>query len=257
MNQPETTGTLASGRTFRVTGYLLDVNEADGALTARVDATDLRGVRREGTLVTVERSKGGPLRLNGASIDDAGRLELALRAMLPQPQKQQGGGALRAFKAVTIGCGGLTVLIVAAFFVVVAANGSIKNKPKYNIVLYQAGATAQTSELSLTLQTINDPWTSDNQFDQPQSGNKFIRYHVIAKDVDKRDHTVNEFSFKLTTSDSHAYDPTITVDGFKAFNLSAGQITEGDVVFEVPATATVKELKYDNGIGSDDLFWRP
>ena len=257
MNPGETIGRLASGRTFRATGYLLDVNEESGEPTARVDAAEMVAVLRTGTLVTLQRRKGGPLRLEGATIDDAGRLELALRAMLPVKQ-QQGRGAL---KMLAMGCGGLLALAVVGVIVLVVAvavgGGAKKSGPKHNIVAYAPGTTAQTSELALTLQSIDDPFTSGNQFIQPGTGNRFIRFHVVAKDVDTRDHTVNDFSFKLTTSDHHTYDPTISLDGFKAFSLSAGQITEGDIVFEAPAGASVAELKYDNGLGSDDLFWRP
>ncbi|HEY7296092.1 MAG TPA: DUF4352 domain-containing protein [Dehalococcoidia bacterium] len=79
------------------------------------------------------------------------------------------------------------------------------------------------------------------------------------KNVDSHEHTVNEASFKIKTLDNHVYGPGIVVtegSGFKAINLSAGEVTDGNVVFELPQGVEVGELRYDNGFGSDDLFWR-
>lgn len=271
MNTPEATGTLVDGRTYRATSYVVEIADSAGAVIQTVDSNDIKEVQRKNTTVRIKPRKGKDLVLQTASIDDAGRLEAIARSSLAQTsQPAKRGGIGRALR---FGCGGLIALVVLVIVIVaVSSAGGSKSNSKSNatgqtsagkganVGQYSTGGSATSKELAMTLTTISDPYTSPNQFTQPKAGNRFVVYHVTAKDVDTRPHTVNEFSFKLKTDDNHVYDPSIVVTsdtGFKAFNLSTGEITEGDVAFEVPQGAKIVELKYDNGIGSDDLFWRP
>ena len=257
MNQPEITGSLASGRTFRVTGYLLEVSEPDGRPAARISGGDVRSVHRDETRVTIERLKGGPLYLDGATPDDAGRLELGLRAVMFEKGRREG----IARKGLIFGCGGVALVLFVAFvsFFIFAVSRSVSKAtgPQSNVAIYQPGATAQTHGFAMTLQTIDDPWSDAGTATHPQQGNKFIRYHVVAKESGKGDTLVNPSDFRLTTGDNHAYGASDNGAGLWPVDLLAGQVTEGDVIFEVPAGASVTNLTYNTGPLALSLVWRP
>lgn len=244
-----------SGRTFRVTGYLLDVLEVDGSLTAHVDAADVRGVRREAALVTVDRGRAGPPRLDGATIDNAGQLELAVRAIVHVREERQANIAHREFRC---GCGGILALTVIASVGTPAFISLRKDSTKsHNVAVYQAGAAAQTSTLTLTSQTIDDPWTSVPLPLQPQPGNLFVRYRLVAKNLSTFDQPVNPPAFERSADDNHAYGAKLTATNFVFLELSTGQIIAGDVAFAIPSIVADTKLKYDMGYGADSLLWRP
>jgi len=176
-------------------------------------------------------------RFTGATLDDAGRLETAINTALGASGAKSGGGV---GKKIAIGCGGLIGLVVVVI-VIVAIAGAAGNKSKgsgnaasgktkANVGPYAVGGVATSKELQITLNVVTDPYTSGNQFSQPSSGNRFILIHATAKDVDSREHTVNEFSFHLKTADSHVYNPDFVVTSgqqFRATALRAGEVTEG------------------------------
>lgn len=130
-------------------------------------------------------------------------------------------------------------------------------KPKANAAQLVAGAVARTGQFSISLVSITDPWTSSNQFEQPQAGSRDVVYHVTVTNVDKHQHDTNEFNFTLKTTDNHVYNIGIGVgdSALRATPLGAGDIAEGDVGFTIPQDAQPMQLKYDGGFGNDDLTW--
>jgi hypothetical protein len=134
-------------------------------------------------------------------------------------------------------------------------------KPQANVASYATGATARTGALAMTLDAITDPALNDYRHYAPAAGDRFVLYHVTATNVDKGEHIVDYYSFKLKTADNSVYSPyrfslTDTYKPFRSITLSKGEISDGDIAFEIPQDAQASELKYDTGSGSSDLFWR-
>jgi hypothetical protein len=119
MSVPETAGNLESGGRFRATGRLLELTTPDGTVAATFDISDFTSVSRAGSVINLQRSGHGPVTINTASLDDAGRLEAALRieagsALVASPSgsaSPRSGGARRFFLWGCLGTIGLIVLI--------------------------------------------------------------------------------------------------------------------------------------------------
>jgi hypothetical protein len=85
MAQDGTIVNLASGGTIRLTPYLVEVRPPNTA-PIPIDMQQLSGVTRYGQQVTIQRWSNGPLHLDMASLDDAGRLELHVRSSVQSVQ---------------------------------------------------------------------------------------------------------------------------------------------------------------------------
>lgn len=139
MNGQEITGNLADGRRYRATAYLLEVS-GDGAAPVSIDRADITSVVRKGQLITIKQRKGSDIRLDGATLDDAGRLEQALKVggtVVSAPLHK--GGGVRRF--LTFGCGGLIALFVL-LVIIVAVSGGGNNDTKQTQQPTQIAAVA-------------------------------------------------------------------------------------------------------------------
>lgn len=72
-------GELADGHHYRMSRYLLEISDPEGAVVGTMDVNDMRAVVRQGTTVRITGRTGRVFPFVGASIDDAGQLEAAVR----------------------------------------------------------------------------------------------------------------------------------------------------------------------------------
>lgn len=108
MEQGEVIGTLADGGTYRATSYLVELRDVDGNVTSTLDANEIAGVQRRDRTVIIRRRSGPSVVIEAAGLEDAGRLESAIRAAVPAVAKAGGGG--RGLGCFLIGC--LVLLVV-------------------------------------------------------------------------------------------------------------------------------------------------
>ncbi len=109
----------------------------------------------------------------------------------------------------------------------------------------------------MTLNQVVDPWVSDNQFEQPDPGKRFLAFDVTIQNVGKSGtHDANPFNFKLTDSESFAYETSFFGPDpqLHSTDLGSGEKTRGWVPFEVNQNASLAVLKYDpNMFTTDDI----
>jgi len=128
-----------------------------------------------------------------------------------------------------------------------AANTPEPVKSK-NKVAGVAGASAEAEDVKVTLNQIADPWVSDNQFIQPDPGKRIVAFDVTIENTGKSGtHGANPFNFKLTDTQSFAYETSFfgPDPALGATNLGSGEKTRGWVPFEVNQDASLAVLKYD------------
>jgi hypothetical protein len=273
-------GVLADGSRYRATSYLLEVIAPDGTVQITVDAQGISGVSRAGNVVTIARHGDRSIILTGATLDDAGRLEAALRPVAPSPvmmaQPQKSGGGILKFGL--IGCGGLIGLVVLVIVVAAVAVSSgddsdessasssssdVKSGADVHVPLAPGSTgtvkTAGDVTIGVTLNEVVDPATSSNQFIKPAAGSRYVAYDITVENVGKREGNAGQA--KLRTVDGFEYDRAIAV-GFGADNadvyqrLTSGGKVKGVIVFEIPEAAQVQWLRFDpNPFAKGDLYF--
>ncbi|MDI3339445.1 MAG: DUF4352 domain-containing protein [Sphaerobacter sp.] len=283
--EQQVTGTLADGRTYRATSYAVEVLAQDGSVEEIVDLSQVTEVRRDGLTVTFKRRKGKPVSLTGATIADAGRLETTVRPAVPAASPKSGSSVGRVFRW---GCLG-TLALVAVLVVVTIASGGTgdegsrgssgaansaptaaavgtkqvgTNKGDVHVPL-AAGASGDVQEAKdkihrVTIVEITDNAISANEFEKPATGNKYWVVKVVVENAGPAEIYLG--SWKLRTTADFEYDPTFAVgfgESLSAIqNLTSGAKTQGVVVFEVPADAQPKFLRYDpNVFMKGDLYF--
>jgi hypothetical protein len=126
-----------------------------------------------------------------------------------------------------------------------------------NKVAGVAGAVAEAEDVRVTLNQVVDPWVSDNQFEQPDAGKRFVAFDVTIENVGgSGTHYASPINFKLTDSESFAYEITFfgPDPALRTTGLGSGEKTRGWVPFEVNQNASLAVLKYDpNMFTTDDI----
>ena len=119
------------------------------------------------------------------------------------------------------------------------------------------GAKAEANHVRVYLNTINDPWTSDNQFIKPDAGKRFVYFDVTVEYFNDSDtHGANPFYFGVTDTTAFAYDPSLFGPDpqMHAVDLRPNEKTRGWVTFEVNQTAQLQKLRYKPNVFKDDYI---
>jgi hypothetical protein len=190
-------------------------------------------------------------------------------AIVSSADVQKKGGVVGGiFKWGAVGClsivGGFIVLIILIVVVIsLAVKGSSSTLQDGHGDFAQGGtATAQTAggvKVNVTINTITDPATSTNQFEQPKAGHHYLTVAVTIQNVGQAQTSAGEAT--LRTTDGTEYKPTF-VSGVGANDLSffqsltSGGKTNGVVAFEVADGAHVQWLKFDpNPFANGDIYF--
>jgi len=248
-----------------VTPYLVEVTDSSGGVLTTIDANDITGVSRNGTTVTINRA-AGPVVLDCASLDDAGRLESVLRSSRPvasaAPVQEKKGGF---GKKLGIGCLGLIGLIVLVVIVITLASGGDDDEPELvssnptrtsasgnatapattgtsdNASTFGVGDTAEVGNYLVTLNEVTEP--EGDQFNKPKEGSRFIVADVTIENTSDQTQNVSSLlQGKLKDSTGQEYSLSLTAvvasDG-KAPDgeLLPGEKLRGQFGYEVPTDA--------------------
>lgn len=96
-------------------------------------------------------------------------------------------------------------------------------------------------------------WTSDNEFDQPDEGNKYIFMKLYCENIGKNDESISELSFNCY-ADGYEADTHYSLESGLSATVSAGRSTEGLLIFEVPQDASAIEVEYKLNLFKDDYI---
>lgn len=183
------------------------------------------------------------------------------------PGQRRGGifkwgllGCLGIFAAVGVIVVGVIVLIIVALG---SAASDLSNLEDTRVAF--ADGTSGTVETAgdvmnkVTIDMIIDPATSNNQFEQPAAGCRYMVVSVTIENVGESETTGGDFT--LRTTDGFEYDNTF-VSGVGASDwntykgLTSGGKTIAVLAFEIPEGATVEWLKFDpNPFAGGDLYF--
>lgn len=115
------------------------------------------------------------------------------------------------------------------------------------------GATGEAENVRVTVNGLADPWVSDNEFMQPDTGKRFVAFDVTIQNTgESGTHHCNPFNFSLTDAEDFAYEATFgwADPPLHAVDLGSGQKSRGWVTFEVNEGTPLQLLKYDPDIFS-------
>jgi hypothetical protein len=109
----------------------------------------------------------------------------------------------------------------------------------------------------ITIVSIVDDAKSDNQFEQPHAGNKFIAVTVILENASPRQISAGSWKLRTNTDFEYAGMGLSGVGQRLPFDsITSGGKVQGVVVFEVPKAEKMKWLKYDpNPLTDGDLYF--
>jgi hypothetical protein len=120
------------------------------------------------------------------------------------------------------------------------------------------GAIAEENHVRIYFNAMTDPFVSDNQFSQPEEGNRFVAFDMTIEFVDDSGtHSANEFTFGLTDRESFSYEPGAIVGpepDLALTELRPGEKVRGWVTFEVPAASVLDVLRYQPNFLKDDYI---
>lgn len=284
MNNQDLMGSLANGGTYRVTPFMVDLTDAAGAPVEVIDRNDIKETQRKGNAVTIKRRKGKDITIECASLDDAGRLEMALRGTFaagapPVPVTTKKGGGFGRF--LMFGCGGLIGLVVLILIIVAATSGGggsdTDTKASTDSTPGQTGTNTGDVHVPLTegssgviaperndnkkskviILAIRDNATSTNQFSRPAEGKKYWAVQVEVENVGTAE--VTGLDWKLRDSKNQEVSQSFVAgigESLQSGTLTPGGKTTGWLIFQIDTDASPKWLRADpNPFLKNDLYF--
>ncbi|MCF0242143.1 MAG: DUF4352 domain-containing protein [Treponema sp.] len=119
---------------------------------------------------------------------------------------------------------------------------TVENKAEASDSAYKVGDTIDIDKVKMTYLSCNPNYQTDNQFLQPEEGNKLIQCELEFENTGESDESVSVFSFDCF-ADGQSCDMTYT-DTDLSGTISSGRKLKGTVTFEVPENASVIEVEY-------------
>jgi len=131
-------------------------------------------------------------------------------------------------------------------------------KPKNEAAL-TVGAGAEAEGIRIAINQILDPYSSENMFDEPDAGMRFVAFDLTVENVSDSSNYFSAFEFKLRDADDFQYEVGISPlvsPRLESQDLRGGTKTRGLVGFQVRATARLVELYFDPNLftKTDILF---
>lgn len=153
---------------------------------------------------------------------------------------------LGLFAAFALGSGSESGSSTATKVGEVGSSSSSESGAKSSVVEekseYHVGDTFSKDGLSITYVSSSN-YKSDNTYDQPKEGKKFIRMEFHVDNQSGSDQTVSVYSFNCY-ADGYECDSEYQSDSISA-SLSNGRTGDGAVYFEVPIDAKEIEVEYE------------
>lgn len=107
---------------------------------------------------------------------------------------------------------------------------------------YHVGDILSDGDLHIVY-VASGEYQEDNEFMQPQEGNKFIFFSLAFENKGSSDHSISSFSFECY-ADGYNVEEHYTDNDLSA-TLSPGRTTEGLLVYEVPVDSKNIEIEYE------------
>lgn len=115
---------------------------------------------------------------------------------------------------------------------------------------YHVGDILQTDELKIVYMASGD-YESDNEFIQPEEGNKYIFIQLYCENIGDSDSNISSYSFECY-ADGYACPSAYLDENELSATLSAGRSTSGKIGFEIPADAQDIQIEYEVDAWSEE-----
>jgi hypothetical protein len=112
--------------------------------------------------------------------------------------------------------------------------------------VFAIGEKAHTGDFDVVVHQVTDPWTSTNQFDTPQAGNRFVAVEVEVTNTGAEVQTISSLlGAELTDSLNRPWDAALAGVGLPSLDgdVQPGQARRGWMVFDVATDATGLTLR--------------
>ena len=121
--------------------------------------------------------------------------------------------------------------------------------------VFAVGDIIETKNLRISYLSCGE-YISDNQFIQPETGNKFVYFELEFENISNTDeHISSLIGFNCYADDNSCNQNFLTENDLSA-SLSPGRKTKGMICFEVPQNAQTIELEYEeNYFKSDKIIF--
>jgi hypothetical protein len=145
----------------------------------------------------------------------------------------------------------LPLLFIGAL-VLAATTGCTSTSTKENVTQLIGNVSTASSRLSVSLTRLPDDYLAGKFSTAPSEGNKFVFFNATVTNKNAKDTTISAYNFKLRDSQGNVYDRQwlYFTGGVKQFdsmsNSQPGDKYSGVIVFDVPTTAKLKTLTYDD-----------
>lgn len=111
--------------------------------------------------------------------------------------------------------------------------------------------------VSLTIKSVQD-YKLYSQYSPPASGKKYVAVDVFIENNSGNTISINPFNFTLKDTDSYEYSVTFSTQATPALNtgdLESSRTLRGYLLYEVPTTVNLAELKYQVDYGNLGQFY--
>lgn len=116
---------------------------------------------------------------------------------------------------------------------------------------FTVGDIVETKNMRISYISCGE-YISDNQFIQPDSGNKFIYFELKFENISDSDEHISSLVGFDCYADNNSCEQTYLTENDLSASLSPGRKTKGKVCFEVPQDSKTIELEYVNNIFTSD-----
>lgn len=118
---------------------------------------------------------------------------------------------------------------------------------------FKVGDQVKLGDITFTVNESIDNYLSDNQFERPSAGNKFIAVDVKIDNNGNGSEYIYLSNFNIQDASAYKYEAKwyeIKAPGLKSGDIAKGSSLRGWVTFEVPNDATGLKLSFSPGFWS-------
>jgi len=122
--------------------------------------------------------------------------------------------------------------------------------------VYNVGDVYESKEIKIMYLNSGD-YNVENEYSQPESGNKFIFVEFSIENVGNSDCSVGYASFRCYADNTECSNPIVSSEGTMPVitSLSPERNTKGKIFYEVPTTAEKIEIEYETNIFTQEKIY--
>lgn len=136
------------------------------------------------------------------------------------------------------------------------ANDNSQFSEEENDTVFEVGDVYESNDVKIMYLNSGD-YTVDNQFMQPESGNKYIFAEFSIENIGESDYSVGYASFKCYAGNTECKSAVVSSEGAMTIitSLSPGKNTKGKIFYEVPKDSENIEFEYETDVFTQEKIY--